>query len=165
MAPPEAAPEARAEPAAATTEAPPAKPAAGPSAGDPPFTPGTSLPGAIPPSPPPQPASQAAAPADPAQWLRERETRRADYQKRVAEAEAAAVQADASVATWERNLLAFKNPLLPRPQLGPEDTAAIAGMDGVQRVAWAETKLADARTARDAAKKALEQLKANPPLN
>jgi hypothetical protein len=110
----------------------------------------------------PQAAARPAEPADSMQWLRERENRRADYQKRLTEAEAAVVQADATVATWERHLLAFKNPFLARPQLASEDAAAIAGMDGAQRVAWAETKLADARAARDAARKALDQLEANP---
>jgi hypothetical protein len=49
--------------------------------------------------------------------------------------------------------------------LAQDDAAAIAGMDGAQRVAWADAKLAAARAARDDAKKTLEDLKANPPLN
>jgi hypothetical protein len=143
------------------TPPPPAKTA--PSA-EPPFTPGTALPGAIPPSPAPADAD-ADKTADPLKWLQDREARKADYQKRVAEAEANVAVANASIADWEKTILAFKNPYRPRPQLSPEDAQAIEGKDGIQRVAWGEEKLAAATAARDAAQKTLDDLRANPPSN
>jgi len=69
------------------------------------------------------------------------------------------------MADWERTILEFKNPLLPRPKLTPEDAQTIAGMDGGARVHWAEGRLEEARAARDAAQKTLDDLKANPPAN
>jgi hypothetical protein len=142
-------------PAATAQEKPPAEPAS---------TPGTSLPGAIPPAPLPD-TKASEKPPDALQWLHDSEARKADYKRRVDEAETAVVNTDAAAATWERNLLAFKNPFLARPVLAQDDAAAIASMDGAQRVAWADAKLAAARAARDDAKKTLEDLKANPPLN
>jgi hypothetical protein len=69
------------------------------------------------------------------------------------------------VAEWEKNVLAFANPFLARPQLSPADASAIAGMGGAERMGWAKGRLAEARASRDAAQKALDVLKANPPLN
>jgi hypothetical protein len=147
--------------APAQTESP-APPAASATTTEPPFTPGTSLPGAIPPSPAPSEAKPD-KPADPLQWLQDSQARRADYKKQVAEAEANVQVANASIADWERTILAFKNPYRPRPQLAPEDAQAIEGKDGIWRVSWAEGKLAAATAARDAAQKTLDDLKANPP--
>ena len=130
------------------------------------FTLGTSEPGAIPPAPAPDAAPKPEAkPADSLQWMRDRQAREADYKRRLEEAEANLAAADTSAAQWQRNLLAFKNPFLPRPQLSPEDAQTIQGMDGAGRALWAEGKLADARAKRNAAQKALDDLKANPPLN
>jgi hypothetical protein len=126
----------------------------------------TPAPGAIPPAPAPDASAKAAdKPVDPLQWLQDSQARQADYKRRLADGEAAVAASDAAAATWEKNLLAFKNPFLPRPVLAPDDATAIQGMDGAQRVHWAEGKLAEARAARDDAKKALDDLKANPPLN
>jgi hypothetical protein len=165
---PSAAGEAAATPAAATTSAPAADaklPAATTAAStEPPFTPGTSLPGAIPPSPLPADAKTDKA-ADPLQWMQDREARQADYKKRIAEAEAEVAVQNASIAEWERTILAFKNPFRPRPQLAPEDAQAIEGKDGIWRVSWAEGKRDAATAARDAAQKTLDDLKANPPSN
>jgi hypothetical protein len=130
---------------------------------DPPFTPGTSLPGAIPPSPAVEVKSE--KPVDPLVWLQQQESRRADYKKRLAEAEASAQVAEVSVADWQRTILAFKNPFLPRPQLSAEDQQTIEGKDGIFRVNWAEGKLAAATAVRDAARKTVDDLKANPPTN
>jgi hypothetical protein len=123
-----------------------------------------------PPPPAPAPAPDANAkptpkPADALQWLQDGEARKADYQRRLSESEASLAVAKASVADWERTVLEFKNPLLPRPKLSPEDAQTIAGMDGGARLHWAEGRLEEARTARDATQKALDQLKANPPAN
>jgi hypothetical protein len=118
------------------------------------------------PAPPPDPnAKPTPKPADSLQWLQDSEARKADYQRRLSESEANLAIANASVADWERIVLELKNPLLPRPKLSPEDAQTIAGMDGGARVRWAEGRLAEARTARDAAQKALDQMKANPPAN
>jgi hypothetical protein len=97
--------------------------------------------------------------------MRDAEARRADYQRRLDEAKLKLDNADLAMATWERNVLAFKNPFLARPQLSPEDNDAIAGLDGAARVRWAEARLSQISAQRDTAKKALDDLKANPPVN
>lgn len=132
---------------------------------EPDHTPNTSLPGAIPPAPAAPAEAKPDKPADPLQWLQDQEARQVDYKRRVGEAEANLAVASASVADWEKTILAFKNPFRPRPQLSAEDAAAIEGMDGVARVAWGEGKLAVATAARDTAQKTLDDLKANPPSN
>lgn len=127
-------------------------------------TPNTSLPGAIPPQPAIDPnAKPAVKPVDPLQWMQDREARKADYQRRLAEAQAKLDEATTNVAFWERTVLEFHNPLLPRPKLSPEDAAAITDMDGVARVKWGEGKLADARAAQGDAQKTVDDLTANPP--
>jgi len=153
-------PEAAEAPVKAPESAPPA------AAPAPAHTPGTSLPGAIPPAPAPDASTKPPEqPVDPLVWLRDSEARKADYQRRLEEANGNVINADAKVAEWEKNVLAFSNPFLARPKLSPEDASAISGMDGTQRVRWAQARLAEARTARDASQKALDDLKANPPLN
>jgi hypothetical protein len=169
-APPKPAAEApaTAPPAAATAPAPVAVPApTAPTAKPAPaFTPGTSEPGAIPPAPAPEATRKdEAKPVDSLQWMRDKQARESDYKRRLEEAEVNLAAADTSAAQWERNLLAFKNPFLPRPQLSPEDAQTIQGMDGAGRALWAEGRLTDARVKRNAAQKALDDLKANPPLN
>ena len=157
-------PAAQPQPApAAPVEAPPVAPAP---ASAPPVIPATSLPTAVRPSPAPDadPTPQQ-KPPDALQWLKDSEARKADYQRRLAEAEANLANANAKVATWERTALAFKNPYLARPQLSPEDAQAIAGMGGAGRVHWAEGRVAEVSAVRDAAQKTLDDLKANPPLN
>ena len=131
---------------------------------EPPPATGTSQPAANPPTSAPAEAKPD-KPADPLQWMQEGQSRRADYQKQLAEAEAKVAIANASIADWERTILAFKNPFRPRPQLAPEDAQAIEGKDGAARVSWAEGKLAEATATRDAAQKTLNDLKASPPSN
>lgn len=121
--------------------------------------PSETRPAAIP--PPPVPAEPKAQ--DPLEWMKEREEQRADHQKKLADAEAKVATGNAAIAEWQNMILAFKNPFRPRPQLTAEEAQAIDGKDGVARVSWAEGKLAEATTARDAAQKALDDLKANPP--
>jgi hypothetical protein len=125
-------------------------------------------PDAVPPAPAPAPDTNAKPtpkPVDALQWLQDSEARKADYQRRLKESEASLAIGNASVADWERTVLEFKNPLLPRPKLSPEDAQTIAGMDGGGRLHWAEGRLQEARTARDAAQKAFDDLKASPPTN
>jgi hypothetical protein len=136
-----------------TIPAPQPETAAGSSGGDAASTPTPEKT----PKPPPQP--------DALQWMRDGEARRVDYERRLAEAKSNLEAADLSMATWERNVLAFKNPFLARPQLSPEDSQAIAGMNGTERVRWAEGRLSEVAAKRDAAQKALDNLKANPPTN
>jgi len=114
------------------------------------------------PDPNPKPADKT---PDALQWLQDGEARRVDHERRVKEAEANLAIANASVADWERTLLAFKNPFMARPKLSPDDAQMIEGLDGQGRVAWAEGRLAAARSARDAAQKTLADLKANPPVS
>ncbi len=141
-----------APPAAAPAPAPPAAPA-------PPVTVAEN-----PPAPKNDPNAKPPAeqPVDPLKWLADREARSADYKQRVAKAEADLAVATASVADWEKTVLAFENPFRPRPQLSGEDATAIESMDGTQRVRWAKGRLETARSARDAAQKTLADLKANP---
>jgi hypothetical protein len=97
--------------------------------------------------------------------MRDSEARRYDYERRLAEAKLNLEAADLSMVTWEKNVLAFKNPFLARPQLSPEDAQAIAAMNGAERVRWAEGRLSEVSAKRDAAQKALDDVKANPPVN
>jgi hypothetical protein len=164
---PQSAPTAEPTPAA-TIEAPPVAENTAAPASPPPSTPESAPPDAVPRAPAPVPdpnAKPVEKPVDALQWLQDGEARRADYQRRLKESEANLAVANASVADWERTVLAFKNPLRPRPQPSPEDAQAIAGMDGGERVRWAEGRLENARTVRDAAQKTLDDVKANPPVN
>ncbi len=144
---------------AANTGAPAAKPVA---------TPDTKPPDTTPPAPAPvadpnaKPADRS---ADALRWMQDGEARRADYQRRLKESDADLANANASVADWERTVLEFKNPFLPRPKLSPEDAQTIAGMDGGARLHWAEGRLDDARKVRDAAQRSFDDVKANPPAN
>jgi hypothetical protein len=157
-----------AEPTPAAADAPPvvasnAAPAVSPSP-VPAAAPAETAP--PPPAPAPDPnAKPAGKPADALQWLQDSQARQADYQRRVKESEANLAIANASVADWERTVLEFKNPLLPRPKLSPEDAQTIAGMDGGARLHWAEGRLEEAQTARDAAQKTVNDVKASPPTN
>jgi type IV secretory pathway VirB10-like protein len=141
-----------------------------------PATPGESAPApAVTPAPvaeqatPPAPAAETnpkpQQQPDALQWMKDSEARRVDYERRLDEAKSNLETANLQTAAWERNVLAFKNPFLARPQLSPEDSQAIAGMNGTERVRWAEARLSSVSLARDAAQKALEDLKANPPQN
>lgn len=143
----------------------PSSPSAAPAA-TPGSRPDTSLPGAIPPSPLPDPnAKPKDAPVDPLQWLQDSQARKAEYERALTDAQSSVETATTTIAQWQRTILAFKNPYLPRPQLAPEDAQTIAGMNGIERVKWAEGKLADATAVREAAQKKVDDLKANPPLN
>ena len=160
--PPAAPPPAGAQEPAPATTAPTAAPAAvAPSSAH-----DTSLPGAIPPSPlPPGVEPPTGNAEDPLKWLQESEARKADHARRLREAESAVDAGRIGVSTWEKAVLAFKNPLLPRPVLAPEDAQAVGGMGGAERVKWAEDRLAAERAALASALNTLEGLKQNPPLN
>ena len=97
--------------------------------------------------------------------MQDSQARRYDYERRLARLSAELDQARADVVRRERDLLAFKNPLMPRPQLSADEAVAIQGMDGVARVKWAEERLTAAKVALEAAQKSYDEAKANPPLN
>ena len=153
------------------TSTPAPAPAAAAPVEAPPVTPATAAPESLPSNPPsPAPAPEASPKPqqqqpDALQWMRDSEARRFDYERRMAEAQTNIESANLSMVTWERNVLAFKNPYLARPQLSPEDTQAIAGMNGTERVRWAEGRLSEVSAKRDAAQKTLDDLKKNPPQN
>lgn len=106
-----------------------------------------------------------AASPDPLRAMQDEQARKEDYERSLTRLQAAADDARAAVAKRERDLLAFKNPFLPRPVLAPDEAQAITGMDGAARVKWAEERLAEAHAALDAAQKSYDDAKANPPLN
>jgi len=97
--------------------------------------------------------------------MQDSQARREDYQRRLTQLQSSLDDARAAVAKRERDLLAFKNPFLPRPVLAPEEAQAISGMDGAARVKWADERLAEAHATLEAAQKSYDDAKANPPLN
>jgi hypothetical protein len=126
-----------------------------------------SAPGAIPPSKLPDPnANPGNEPVDPLKWMQDSQARRADYERRRQAAEDEVASATTEVASREKILLEFKNPFLPRPQLPPDEAETIKSMSSnVDRVKWAQDKLAAANSRLADAQKNLADLKANPPLN
>jgi hypothetical protein len=165
------APKATPPPAAPAPDLPPAAPASTAVALTP--TPAAapaetrSAPGAIPPSKLPDPnAKPKEEPVDPLKVMQDSQARRADYERRRQAAEDEVASATAEVASREKILLEFKNPFLPRPQLPPDEAATIQTMSSnVDRVKWAQDKLAAANSRLADAQKNLADLKANPPLN
>ncbi len=158
-------------PIAVSRPAPRASPTPAPAPGgepasEPPSTPDAESAG----SKPPSTAGEANArpveqPADALRWMRDGEARRADYARRLQEAQDAADAASKSVVERESILLAFKNAFRPRPQLAPEDAQAVSGMSGEERVRWAEGRLDAANAELSAATKRLDDIEAHPPLN
>jgi len=69
----------------------------------------------------------------------------AETRASVEDAEQRVAAASAQVAELEKRLLAIRNPLLPRPQLPPEEAQAWEGLDGIQRAGRVEGQLASAR--------------------
>ncbi len=123
------------------------------------------------PVPPPSPATTAVAPPvstpaetpDPLKLMQEEEARRQEYEKRLVQLAADRDAARGLVARTERDLLALKNPYLARPALTPNESAAIQGLSGADRVKWAEARLADAMESLKSAQSAYDDAKANPP--
>jgi hypothetical protein len=102
---------------------------------------------------------------DPVKWLQDREAQRIEYEKSLVQLAADRDAAKDLVARAERDLLAFRNPYLARPVLTPDQASEIQGMNGVDRVKWAEARLADAIAALESAQKAYDDAKASPPVN
>ena len=160
------------EPVASPTPAPlkppaPVAVASAPSSESAPTPPETPVP------PPPAPVTAAAGtkasppePApDPVKWMQETEARRVEYEKSLVQLAADRDAAKDVVARAERDLLAFRNPYLARPVLTPGEAAEIQGLNGVDRVKWAEARLAGAIASLESAQKAYDDAKANPPVN
>lgn len=104
-------------------------------------------------------------PSDPFKEVQESEARRVEYQRGLVQLAADLEAARALVARSQRDLLAFKNPYLARPNLSPDEAAAIQGLNGVERAKWAETRVADAVANLSSAQAAYDDAKANPPIN
>jgi len=143
----------------AVASAPPAD-----NAPTPPETPVTAVPepaahAGDPKTPPPEPAP------DPLRVMQDAEARRLDYEQSLARLAAERDAAAELVARREKDLLALKNPYLARPKLAPDEAEEIKGMGGAERVAWAEGRVSDAKAAQEAALKAYDDAKANPPIN
>ena len=108
---------------------------------------------------PPQPAS------DPVKWMQEAEARRVEYEKSLVQFAADRDAAKDRVVRAERDLLALRNPYLARPVLTSDEAAEIQGLNGVDRVKWAEARLAGAIASLESSQKAYDDAKANPPVN
>lgn len=102
---------------------------------------------------------------DPLKWMQDKEARRVEYEKSLVQLGGDRDAAKALVAKSERDLLALRNPYLARPELTPDEAAAIQGMNGAERVQWAESRVANAIASWESAKKAYDDAKANPPLD
>ena len=100
---------------------------------------------------------------DPLKWMQDKEARRVEYEKSLVQMEGDRDSAKSLVAKSERDLLALRNPYLARPELTPDEAAAIQGMNGAERVQWAESRVANAIASWESAKKAYDDAKANPP--
>lgn len=123
----------------------------------------TSAPGAIPPAPLPGAAAQPSpSPEPPLQWLHDKQAQKAEYDRKVRDAEAAVAAARPEVDRWEKNVLAIKNPFLPPPRFTAEESEATKGMTNVERLKYAQDKLAAAKETLAGAQKTLDDLKANP---
>jgi hypothetical protein len=124
-------------------------------------------------TPEPEPSAQTtdakAPPAEPApdplKLLQESENRRIEYEKHLAELASDLESAKALVAQTGRDLLAFRNPYLPRPRLSEAAAAEVGGLNGAERVQWAEKRQADAIATQASAQAAYDEAKNNPPVN
>jgi multidrug efflux pump subunit AcrA (membrane-fusion protein) len=128
---------------------------------------------AAPPSAPPAPvmaepprakprAPEPMATPDPVKSVLAEEARRVEREQLVARLETEREAAAAIVARREKDLLAFKNPFLPRPQLTADESAEIEGLGGAARAKWAERRVAEAKAQLELAQKAYDDAKANP---
>jgi hypothetical protein len=100
---------------------------------------------------------------DPVKEVLQAEEKRLAYEENLKRLAAERDAAAAVVVQYEKDVLAFKNPFRPPAKLTPEQSAEIKGMDGVARVQWGERLIADAKAKLEAAQKAYDDAKANPP--
>jgi len=99
---------------------------------------------------------------DPLKAMQEAEARRLEYAQSLPRLASERDAAAESLARRQKDLLAFKNPFMPRPQLAPDEAEEVRGLGGAARVAWAEGRVADATAVLEAAQKAYDDAKANP---
>ena len=90
-------------------------------------------------------AAQPDAKWDPLKAMEAEKQRAADRHAQIAEAEKKVAEAESQLRELEKRLLAYRNPLLPRPEVSKEESAAQAGMNQVERVGRTEQQLAEAR--------------------
>jgi hypothetical protein len=105
----------------------------------------------------------AASGDDALKQMQEAEARRVEYEQSLVRLAADRDAAKDLLARCNRDLLEFRNPYLPRPKLTPDESAKIQGMNGIDRVKWAEDRVAEAQAALDSAQKAYDDAKSNPP--
>lgn len=116
--------------------------------------------------PPPEPPAEKpkAAPAlaqpDPVKEVLAEEAQRVEREQMIVRLAAERDAAADVVARRQKDLLAFKNPFLPRPQLTPEEADEIKGLGGAARAQWAERRVDDAKALLDAAQKAYDDARA-----
>lgn len=107
------------------------------------------------------PPPKALAIPDPVKELFAGEARRVEREQTIARLASERDAAAAVVAQRQKDLLALKNPFLPRPQFTPEESTEIKGLGGAARARWAEGRVAEANTLLEAAQKAYDSAKAN----
>ena len=93
------------------------------------------------------------------EWLAQRldnERRREHWEGRVQVAEERVRELEERLVYLERKLASAQNPFMPRVSLEPEDAEAEAGMNGSERLERSEAQLAEARSALEAAHRAVE---------
>ena len=144
---------------ASVAAAPPSGSAAAAPEVPPEVAPETTAPAVAAASPPTEP------PPDPVKQLFESEARRVEYEQKLAGLLAARDAAAADVTQREKDLLAYKNPYLPRPKATAEEAEALKGKGGADRAQWAEAQIADAKAKLEAAQKAYDDARLNPPNN
>jgi hypothetical protein len=116
---------------------------------------GTPAPAAAPAAP-----QEAAGTSDVLRALDEERAKAAERQKKVAEAEAKVAEAEARVQSLEKRAREISNPLLPRPQLTPEEQAAWSGLGNEERLKRNQEALEAARKEVADAKAALARARA-----
>jgi hypothetical protein len=105
------------------------------------------------------PAQSRPVPQSTDEWLeksRDDARRREYWEGRVRAAQERVQALEARLEYLERKKASAQNPFLPRVELEPEDAEAEAGLDGVQRLARAEAKLAETRGELETARQAVE---------
>lgn len=108
-----------------------------------------------------QPPAKVLVAPDPVKELFAEEARRVEREQTLVRLASERDAAAAVVAQRQKDLLALKNPFLPRPQFTPDESTAIKGLGGAARARWAEGRVAEANALLEAAQKAYDDAKAN----
>ena len=112
-----------------------------------------------------EPAVDQAAAGEPSalDQVLEAEANRRDLQQQIEEAKQGVAEARTRVAEAEKRSLATRNPLLPRPEVPPEEAEAWNAADGTARASKADQDLAAAREALAKAEQDLATLQGSAP--